>query len=315
MNSDKKTKSFVCEGKNLEAAINKAMLLAKNPQVFVVKILEKGYSSILWWKNTPCKIAFTYEIKDHFENDNRRNNQNNRNHNVKNENNFKKEKINNNYSSNHRAENKENLFGHNNKQEFENNRRNFDRPQSQNQYQNQQQKQFENNRLNNQQRDMRQVKKTQIDDLGDVFNPSEKNIRKQKILNNNINNSNINNFEKNNNANLKNNPNINSNEKYTDFEPRENEMVENWNPEHIEFIKNWINSTIESFNISAERANFSIDRNILTINIVNSFKDSNNDEIKEKHLLSSLVVLLYESLKKRFKNFNSRAFKITLIYK
>lgn len=310
MNSDKKTKSFVCEGKNLENAIKKAMLLAKNPQVFIIKILEKGNSSFFWWKNTPCKIAFTYEIKDNFENENKRNIQNNRNQNIKNENNFKKEKINNNYNSNIRNENKENLF-RNNRNEFDN-RRNFDR--SQNNYQ---KEQFENNRLNNFEKDFRQNKKNQIDDFGDIFNSSEKNLRKQKILNNNLNNNinnNNNNFEKNNNVpNFK--KNSNQNENNFDFEIKK-DITENWNPEHIEFIKNWINFTIESFNISTEKANFSIDKNVLTVNIINTFKNLNNsDEINEKHLLSSIVVLLYESLKKKFKNFNSRAFKITLIYK
>ncbi len=55
-------KSFVYEAKTLEEAIAKAWKDAGSPVRFYIKILEPGVCSWKWWNNSPAKIAFSYEL-------------------------------------------------------------------------------------------------------------------------------------------------------------------------------------------------------------------------------------------------------------
>jgi hypothetical protein len=56
-------KSFISEDKTVLKAIEKAMLLAGNPTIFTIKILESGIQSIFWWQNKAAVILFSYQVR------------------------------------------------------------------------------------------------------------------------------------------------------------------------------------------------------------------------------------------------------------
>jgi hypothetical protein len=84
-----------------------------------------------------------------------------------------------------------------------------------------------------------------------------------------------------------------------------------WKKEHVVFVENWILWVSESFKLSNSKPKISIDKITLIIFMGESIFENS---LKEKHLCSSLVVLLYEILRRRFNDFDSRALKIVINY-
>lgn len=54
-------KSFLSQGKNISIAIEKALILADYPDIFTIKVVDKGIQSIFWWLKKNATIIFSYE--------------------------------------------------------------------------------------------------------------------------------------------------------------------------------------------------------------------------------------------------------------
>jgi hypothetical protein len=102
-----------------------------------------------------------------------------------------------------------------------------------------------------------------------------------------------------------------SKNKQPDIDLNNLDLSISWKKEYISFVENWILWVSESFNLSSSRPKINIDKVTLTIFMGAAVFENS---IKEKHLCSSLVVLLYEILKRKFNDFDSRVLKIVINY-
>ena len=55
-------KSLIFEAKNIQEAIKGAWLAAGQPERFLIKVLETGHSSWMWWNCQSAKIALSYDL-------------------------------------------------------------------------------------------------------------------------------------------------------------------------------------------------------------------------------------------------------------
>jgi hypothetical protein len=54
-------KSFLCQGKTISDAIQRAMKESGNPEIFNIKIVDRGSQSIFWWLSKEAIIIFSYD--------------------------------------------------------------------------------------------------------------------------------------------------------------------------------------------------------------------------------------------------------------
>ncbi len=272
-------KSFVSQGKNILDAINKALVVADFPQHFTVKILEQGERSFFWWKNKEAIILFFYEIADLNTDNSKKKIKKNYNK----EDAFVNKNVNNQfdeleYTSVIKSDINSNKASNNN---FNKNKSN------QEGVINKKIKEIDFNKKN-------ESKNSGLNEPQSLLGAVLQN--KSKIIENNITSK------------IKKNNTIEEKE-LQNKEEAKNIKLKEWKKEYIDFVENWINLLNDNFNFSNDKVILSLRDDALIIKIEN-FRECYS--VSKKHLFSSIVIMLYETLKMNFSDFDNRYYKIIL---
>jgi len=270
-------KSFVSQGKNILDAIDKALIIAEFPKNFTVKILENGERSLFWWHNKAAIILFFYDIPELSVENKKKLKKN-----YSKEDAFINKKITNQfdeaeYTSTVKSEkniNQEKPFINKNKTKIENN-------------------------INKNNKEITVASKNFSMNNGDHNEP-------QSLLGAALQNktSSINTSIQ------KHKKNSSSVDKFASHyaEIKENEKKE-WKKEYIIFVEKWINELNNNFGFSRDPIKINIESETLFVKIQDLY---DCDIVSKKHLFSSIVVVLYETLRSNFRDFDFKYYKIVL---
>lgn len=299
-------KSFICEEKTILKAIEKAIKLAENPNLFTIKILEQGSSSIFWWQNKSSIILFSYEITEKKEEtDNKKYIKKN----YSKEEAFLNKKTTDHFKEAEYTSSTKNEIVQKNSQKKEGRISELPAPKNRNE---KPKKEFiskselapENNLTEKNNQEYKKTEtKTVITDGEQIKrkrytkkDTDEKEIKTtnfcnppQSLLGAALQGNNV--------------SQIKNHEEENIFDEIE------WKSDYIDFIEEWMNKINIDFNFSNNKVSTSIDKSVLVINI---FEFNECDFVEKKHLFSSIVILLYEHLKEKFPYFESKSYKIII---
>jgi hypothetical protein len=274
-------KSFVSQGKTILDAIDKALIIAEFPKNFTIKILESGERSLFWWQNKAAIVLFFYDIPE-LEIDN-------------------KKKLKKNYSKEDAFINKK-VTNHFEEAEYTSvikSEKNISTP-----------KPISNkNKIREEYSSHKSNKEILSNSKNSSFNNNDNN-EPQSLLGAALQNKNINvnnNVQKNKKNYTSIDKNISKNEEIKDYEQKESKKE--WKKEYIIFVENWINELNKNFNFSNDSIKISSEAETLFIKMQN-FYDC--DFVSRKHLFSSIVIVLYETLRSKFVDFDFKYYKIII---
>lgn len=301
-------KSFITEEKTILKAIEKAMEIAQYPLVFNIKILEKGNNSLLWWHNKSAVILFSYEHEKTEQSENKKYIKKN----YSKEEAFLNKKVTNHFKE---AEYTSSIKQEKQKQEKSCSRDQSKTEQKNGYYQEQKsEKQQDNEYIAHQEQykknhDLSNSRKKKITEFTEnkINRPDESlkssRMPKKTTEENSFVASNKENTSQSGPKEIEQN-----NNHAKPIEKKEITLVE-WKHEYCVFVDNWINQLNNEFHFSPEPVQIKIEADTLIIYI-----DNFNvfEAIEKKHLFSSIVILLYEHLKEKFTEFDSKSYKIIM---
>ncbi len=268
-------KSFVSQGKTILDAIDKALIIAEFPKNFTVKILETGERSLFWWQNKAAIILFFYDVPE-IAVDN-------------------KKKLKKNYSKEDAFINKK-VTNHFQEAEYTSvikSEKNIP-----------QEKPFLNK---NKSKGESNLQKADKEITSHQKHPSISNNEPQSVLGAALQNKTVGvntGIQKNKkNHTIPVDKNISKNDDMKDHGTKE------WKKEYVVFVEQWINELNKNFNFSNEVIIVNTEAETLFVKMQ---QVNDCDFVSKKHLFSSIVVVLYETLRSHFLDFDFKYYKIVL---
>jgi hypothetical protein len=329
-------KSIIIEDKDLSSAISKGLMQAGNPVEFQVKIIKQEKKSFLYIFSSSqvCKIIFTYDTnfeaknnqivkektkqqfyegcqqKTYSKNNNTFSSQKNYNNSNKNKDYYQKNNFNDNEnnSNNYTKNNKNNSFVGNN--EFNKNKEESLSNSSQ-QRTSHIKKRYEQREMTSKNEGHNQSNKSS---LADALSQNDGTLKENKFINEKKNH-----ISKEDSVMAKKNSTYNAsvqeiktidNTNNENFD--KNQTLSLWKQEHIAFIEEWVNITCKNFNLCKEKPLVTLNNNVVKISLGKTCNPG--ETIMDKHLSSSLVVILHEVLKSKFNINNTYNNKIIATY-
>jgi hypothetical protein len=311
-------KSIIIEEKNLALAVEKGLRESGFPKEFQIKIVKEEQGSFLsLWKKGCCKIVFTYDAN--FE-----------------QNSTQKQKKSFNNSSSHDFQNKQTSSGYNSHNKNSHYSKSSDNQSyGNNNYHKKDTKETYENREKNDYRNERETQGNTGERNKNRF--QEHPNRNTNQQDNNYSSSSTNNpYQQKEYANkkrdIRNNeqhedplskafgaPHNSSEEKqhtnnnYHEEVNQKNTHTENiWSKPHVDFITEWIITTAQKFNLSKTQPIVDYQNNIIKISMGKTLFPG--DPIKDKHLSSSLVVMIHEAIRAKFNGSHNYNNKIIIMY-